>query len=248
MPERVITLSVLRDVMGEMQAQPIAKLKLTETSIERKAKTDRVCPKCSQKPAYQSALYKCACGYETKTWQGLKLIIAGTGEDASKQKLKELGDESQAILTRMGIDEFQRYTDDTLKTFGATVSDPKSADNLQKILIASKLLGEVAIARWNDAYEYHIALVTVSDSNTVLLKEIIPINLVQRQETMKVDFKRFTPEQIAKAKEFVAQLPEADEDTLTAHDHREIGLDAPEAVSSKVKDLESILEMAPIAQ
>lgn len=246
MRPRKIKLSMLVPIMGTPTPVPIAELKIVKLAEERKAETERLCPKCGARPTWK-AMYDCVCGATYKTWQGLKQVVKATGEEVVKRRLAGEGD-VHARLWRMSADEFSKYTDGTAEEYGVTVADQLGALNLKKLLIASKLLGEVIIVTYDDTYEQRVALLTVSEAKTVVLREIIPLNLADVKETLKVSFEGLTDVEVQEAKAFVATLPEASEETLTVDDYRTIGLEAIPVTSTKVQDLSAILARLPEAR
>jgi len=83
-------------------------------------------------------------------------------------------------------------------------------------------------------------VLTTSISNRIILREIIPLNLADIQETMKVDLKAVTPQEIQEAEMFVKMLPKAEEPILSVTDYRTKGIIA-KAPSEKVLALEQII-------
>jgi len=252
--------------LGGMR-MPIATVTIKNFAKLLEAKTELVCPKCGKKPTWIGG-YTCTCcskcgkpleavpqgekgtiNYKCpddgwvepsyyKTWQSLKRILPD-GTEVTKEKLTGEGDvEADAYI--MDLMEFSKYADATMSEYGVIVRDETSARNLKKLLIAMHNLGKVIILHFNDTYEERVCILTTSISNRIILKELIPLNLADIQETMKVSFEGITDKDIAEAETFIKQLPKAEEDILYVHDYRLKGIEVPK-VSPKVIELEQIL-------
>jgi hypothetical protein len=246
---------------------PIASVTIKNFAKLLEAKTELACPKCGEKPAWIGG-YSCTCcsicgkpmeavpvdekgainykcpehGWQDpsyyKTWQSLKRILAD-GTEVTKEKLIGEGDvEADAYI--MDVPEFSKYADATLSEYGVIVRDETSARNLRKLLIAMHNLGKVIILHFNDTYEERVCILTTSISNRIILKELMPLNLADIQETMKVSFEGITDKDIQEAETFIKQLPHATEDLLYVHDYRIKGIETPK-VSPKVLELEAIM-------
>lgn len=246
---------------------PIATVLIKKFADVLKAKTELVCPRCGRKPTYK-AQYTCTCcplcgkpmeahvvdekgtvnykcaehGWQDpstyKHWSQLKRVLPD-GTPIEKPKLTT-GETVEAELTKMDIIQFSKYSDATLSEYGVRVTDVNSAQNLRKMLIASRNLGYVMLIRFSDTYETRLAVLMTSISNRIILKELIPLNLLDQRETMKIDFKQVTDHDIEEAQSFVKQLPNAEESMLYVDDYRTKGITTP-AESPKVVQLETIL-------
>jgi hypothetical protein len=75
----------------------------------------------------------------------------------------------------------------------------------------------------------------------VILKEIIPLNLAEISETLKVDVATVTEQDITEATALIGQLPLAKEEDLMVSDYRTIGLKEGPVESPKVQSLKEIL-------
>jgi len=221
-------------VLGEVLIQRYAQM--------RKPKTKLLCPKCGAEPEWD-AHYKCPeCGATYKSWSQLKRVVADTHEPIEKTKLAS-GQVSEATLYIMDKTLFaERYADATLGEYGVIPKDDNTAQNLKKLLIAIERLGKVVIIRFNDTFETRIALLSISMSGRVILKEIIPINLLKLSETLKVDAD-FSEKDVEEAIQLIKMLPEADEEVFKVSDYRTIGVKEEEA-EAKVQSLREILAKA----
>ncbi len=128
----------------------------------------------------------------------------------------------------------------------STVKDETSARNLRKLLIATKNLNKVVLVRFKDTYEERIAILTVSLSSRIILRELIPLNLQDIKETMMADLKDVTPQELEEAEAFVKMLPPAKEELLSVSDYRTIGI-SEKKESPKVIELEEIITRAKTA-
>lgn len=236
-----ISLSGFQMPIGTIKVKKFADYRGIANDTWRKKHTARICPECAKEPSWVGG-YKCECGKTYNHWSRLKQIMKATGEALIKKKLTVKGEDVIAQAYVMSLSEFQEKCNDaTAEELGIITSDSTSALNIRKLLIATKLLNVVILLRFNDTYEQKICILTTSISGRVILKDIIPANLVDIKETMKVNLNDITPEQLEEAKKFVGMLPPATEDLLTVDDYRAIGLDAKE-VSEKVLQLEEVMK------
>lgn len=219
---------------------PVGEIKVTKFADMRKPDTDLVCPECNKKPAWWSE-YKCTCGQTYNHWSRLKRILKATKEVITKTRLITKGEEVIAKASVMDLDEFSQYVDATAEEYGVVCKESTSALNIKKLLIATKLLRKVILLNFNDTYEQRVCVLTTSISERVILKELIPMNLVKLRETMKVNLTDITPKQLEEAKQFVNMLPHAEESMLNVDDYRTIGVTG-EVVSEKVFQLEEVLK------
>jgi len=227
---------------------PVGEVKIHHIAKKREIGeyTDLVCPACSQKPVRISEKYACSCGQNFNHWTQLKRVYAGTNEKVEMPRLIQPKQDVLASIWMLPKDEFMNYVDATIAEYGCITQDSTTAKNLKKLLIASEKLGYVIILTFNDTYEERIALLTTSLSNRVILKEIIPINLAEIEETMRVSFEGLTEAEIQEAEAFVKLLPKATRENLLCHDYRAKAIPAtakPESI--KVQDLEAILATIP---
>lgn len=77
-------------------------------------------------------------------------------------------------------------------------------------------------------------------SNRVILREIIPLNLLKAEETLRVDMEQVTEKDITEAQQLIKSLPKATEKLLTVSDYRTIGVET-KVETPKVKELREIL-------
>jgi hypothetical protein len=247
---------------------PLASVKIKKYADVIKPKTELICPQCGNKPQWDGK-YLCRCcplcgktmeavvvdekgtinykcsehGWQDPTtykhWSQLKRVLPD-GREIVKPKLTS-GEDVEAEVYVMDKAEFSKYADATLTEYGIVVQDSNSALNLKKLLVALNKLNKVIIIHYNDTYEEKIAVLTISLSNRVVLKELIPLNIADIRETMKVDFTGITDSDIAEAEALVNQLPKAEEQLFYVNDYRTIGVETPK-VSPKVLQLEAIIE------
>lgn len=220
---------------------PIATVKVVKYADVIEPKTELICPKCSAKPKFESK-YTCECGSTYTHWSQLKRVLAD-GREIVKPKLTQKGEEVEAEVYIMDKEEFAKYSDATLTEYGVSVDDSNSAINLKKLLIALANLNKVILIHFIDTYEERIAVLTLSLSNRVILKELIPLNIADIRETLKVDLRGITEKDIQEAEAFIKQLPKADENLLYVSDYRTIGIEANK-VAPQVLELEAIIEKA----
>lgn len=207
--------------------------------------TRLVCPKCGLEPDRQPPYYCRECGVSYTSWSQLKRVTKDTHREFKKERLLPPKTQAVASIYRMTTAEFgEKYADATLSEAGITVKDPNSAMNLMKLVVAVERLNEVIILRWNDTYEERIALLTLSPSGRILLKEVIPMNLLRMKETLKVDMEKITEKDITEAQMLIGQIPMATDEVMTVSDFRTLGLEQvpTEAIPTpKVQELSQIL-------
>ncbi len=234
----VATVGGFSTVLGELLITRFAKMRETW-----KEGTELLCPECGVKPDWVG--YRCPkCGKTYPSWSGLRRVHRGTGEPFVKPRLTKPKEKVMAQAYIMPMTEFsERYADATLTEYGVVVKDENSAMNLMKLVVAVERLGQVVILKFNDTYEQRIALLTMSASNRVVLREIIPLNLLEAEETLRVDMSRITERDVEEAQALLKMLPKATEETLKVEDYRTIGVvEAEERVKPpKVQELAEIL-------
>jgi len=218
---------------------PIASVKIEKFADVLEAETELLCPKCKQKPTWKGG-YDCTCGEHYNHWSGLLRVIKATGEPVTKTKFTNEKEDVVADAFIMDMKQFSEIADATLTEYGVTVSDETSARNLKKLLIATRSLSKVVLIKYLDTYEERVAILTTSVSNRIILKEIIPLNLADIKETMRIDLSSITEQDLSEAEQFIKLLPQAKEDLLYVSDYRTKGILAPK-VTPKVIELEAIL-------
>lgn len=222
--------------------------------IDVKEWTELVCPKCGGQTAWHGG-YRCPSDEITfGHWSQLKRVLKGTKEALSIPRLLKEKEEAVAKLSYLPSDEFStKYVDATRQDHGekgVVLTDDASAKNLFKLLVAVEQLHYVIIAKWNDTNEEVVGLLTVSQSGRILIREIIPSNLVQVRETLFIDRKSITKAEIDEAKGFVEHfIPKATDETFAVQDYRakwKEGLpteaQAPEEQKQKVADIKAIMQ------
>jgi len=218
---------------------PIASVKIEKFADVIEPETELLCPKCKQKPKWNGG-YDCPCGEHYNHWSQLSRTIKATGEPIIKTKFTNEKEDVVADAFIMDMKQFSEIADATLTEYGVVVSDETSARNLKKLLIATKNLSKVVFIKYLDTYEERVAILTTSVSSRIILKEIIPLNLADIKETMRIDLSNVTEQDLAEAEQFIKLLPQAKEDLLYISDYRTKGIGVPK-VTPKVVELEAIL-------
>jgi hypothetical protein len=221
---------------------PLATVTIKKFADFLTPETELLCPACGSKPAWNGQ-YICQCGQQYNHWSKLKRVVKATGEEIVKEKFTDEKGPVMAHAYIMTLEDFAKYVDATCNEYGVTVKDETSARNLKKLLIATKRLEKVVLVRFKDTYEERISVLTLSISNRIILRELIPLNLQDVEETMRVDLKEVTPQDIEEAEAFVKMLPPAREELLNVTDYRTMGI-AERKVSPKVIELEQIISRA----
>jgi hypothetical protein len=191
---------------------------------ELKDWTELVCPVCLKPTKYHGASYECeTCeGHPTFSWWGKLLrVVKGTTSKVEMPRLLKEKETAVGQLFKMKRSEFAKYVDATKAERGVTVEDKGSAHNLFKLLVATRKLEYVIIATYKDTTEEVVALLTLSESGRIILKEIIPVNLARMKATLVLDSSEITEQDVQEAGQFLsAFIPEATEKTLTVSDYR----------------------------
>lgn len=235
----------------------IAEVKIQNyaSEIDVKEWTELVCPTCNEKPAWKGG-YECSKDQQTfGHWSKLKRIIRGTTQALTIPRLLKEKEEAVAKLSWLSAEDFaQNYVDATRKDEGekgVILTDSASAKNLFKLLVAVEQLKYVIIAKWKDTTEEIVGLLSVSASGRILIREIIPSNLVQVKETLFLDRNAITNEDIEEAKAFVEHfIPKATEETFKVNDYRAqwkegtITNETAEPETQKVADIKAIMAKA----
>jgi len=224
---------------------PIASVHIQKFADILEQETELICPACGKKPPFKGG-YDCECGAHYGHWSQLKRVLKGNGEEIVKERFTS-GEDVTAEAYIMGTEEFAKYVDATACEYGVIVKDETSAVNLKKLLIATKNLNKVVLIRFKDTYEERVAILTTSISGRIILKDLIPLNLADIKETMKIDLETVSKEDLAEAEQFVKRLPVAKEEMLNVSDYRTKGI-SKEKVSPKVIELEAILGKAKSKQ
>lgn len=240
----------------------IAEVKIQNFADEVDVKdwTDLVCPICGERPEWHGG-YVCAKDNATYNhWSKLMRVIRGTKNVLKIPRLLEEKEEAVAKLFYLPVEEFAKlYVDATRKDEGEKgliIAEKKPekaremAINLFKCIVAVEKTGKVIIAKWNDTNEEVIAMLERSKSGRILFREIIPSNLVSVRETLFVDEKAITAEDVKVAADFITHfVPKATPETFQVNDYRAAWKDGnvPEApaepAGTKVADIKAIMAM-----
>ena len=235
------TINIVVSVSG--MTMPLATVTIQNFSKILTPETELVCPKCGAKPKWCGEYICESCGQHYHHWSQLKRRVKATGEEIVKQRFTDGKSPVTARAYIMDLKEFAKYVDATCNEYGIIVKDETSARNLKKLLIATKQLGKVIFIRFKDTYEERIGVLTLSLSNRIILRELIPLNLQDIKETMRVNLDEVSPEEIAEAEAFVKMLPPVKEELLNVSDYRTIGIGERKA-PPKVIELEEIISRA----
>jgi len=229
---------------------PIGVVKVGTLAKVREADTVRTCPQCNRKVreskketdvVEHSQLYECPCGLKASWWGALKQVVRATGEVIEKARLTEPKEVPDAPLYKVPLERFRAKVSATLEDNAVIPEDPTSAKNLAKLIIAQTMLGYVVVTKFNDTYEERVCALVLNPDETIVLKELIPDNLVEfNDEVLKADKNAVTPQEVEEAKAFLNLIPEAPDSVFTVNDYRTIGLEA-QAVSPKVMELQAII-------
>lgn len=205
-----------------------------------------VCPDCGGNPAWTGG-YDCqGCGKHFGHHSQLKRVLNGTDVEMLKPRLLPPKTKAIAQIYRYSREEFaKKFADASLSEAGITTKQEAWGLNIAKLAVAVERLGQVIVLRFNDTYETRICLVCLSESNRVVLKELIPMNLLRAKETIAVDLSKITEQGITEAKQILNLIPEATDDVFMVSDYRAIGLgeaplEAP-VEAPKVQELSAIL-------
>ena len=225
----------METALGEVKIVKFAKVREPDTAL--------VCPSCGAEPKWSGG-YDCSCGAKYNHWSRLKRVLKATLQEIIKVKFTdgESVDGKAYVLDRKEFAD--KYSDAILEEKGIVADNPTTARNIRNLLIATRTLNKVVVVSFKDTYEERTCLLTLSESNRVLLREIIPQNILDLEETMRADLTGVSEKDIEAAKRFVDLLPAPTEDVFLCHDYRAAGVEAVEKPSEKGVELEAILAKA----
>ena len=225
-------------------------LKIGNPAKERELSsyTELVCPKDNKKPDYVPSGYRCGCGFTATTWQSLKRVLKGTTTPLDMPTLtKGNGEVEVAKMYRMTVEAFAKIADFVDPKDGdhpVTTEDDASTMNLYRVLVAQQTLNEVVILKWNDTKEEIIALLTTTLSGKIVIRKIIPPNLVIVGDSLMLDKTKLTAKDIEEAKQFMKQIAEVDEKALEVTDYRAKQLTVAPPEKQKVISISNIMAKA----
>lgn len=229
---------------------PIGVVKVATLAKIRQADTVRICPKCKRKVREgkndtdcieHSQEYKCPCGEHYSWWGQLLQAVRATGQIIEKVRLLDPKEIPEAQLYKIPMDKFRAKVSAVVEDNAIIPEDATTARNLAKIIIATTLLGYVVVCKFNDTNEERVCALALNPDDTIVLKELIPDNLLEvNEEVMKADKTAFQAGEIEEAKAFLTMVPEATDSVFTVSDYRTIGLEE-KTVSPKVMELQAIL-------
>jgi len=228
----------------------IATIKIGNPAKERALSdyTDLLCPQDKKKPHYETSHYRCDCGFSTTTWQGLARVLKGTTTPFEMPTLtKGNGEVEIAKIFKMTLAAFAKisdYVDAKDAEHPVTAEDEGSIVNLYKLIVAQTETGHVIILKWNDTKEEIIALLTTTLSGKIVVRKIIPPNLVIVGESLMLDQSKMTKQDIEEAKLFLKQIPDATDEVLTVTDYRMKQFEVHQPEESKVTAIGAIMEKA----
>ena len=226
------------------------------SEADLKSWTDLVCPNDLRKPSYVNSQYECECGFRASTWQKLARVIKGTSKILTMPKLAQgNGAVEIADMYRISMAKFVELgAADCIDSKDAErpviCDDAESAKSLYKIMVAQESGQSVIILRWNDTTEQVIAMLALTPSGRIVLRKLIPKNLVRGLEAgLRLDISAISRDDVDQVKVFLKNIPEATEKTFEATDYRitqfdVIGTESNE--DSMVVAMEKMLEKVGI--
>jgi len=208
--------------------------------------TKLVCPKCSVDTEYLNPYHCPQCGENFSSWMKLKRVDKITGEELPKPRLLPEKTTAQAQVYHMSAEEFaQKYLDITADDKGIEPLDANSVLQLQLLLVLAERMQQVIVLRWNDTYQINVAVLTLSPSNRVVLKEIIPRPLVIPKPTFTVDPESVSEQHLSLAKILMDNIPEVTDEVMTVDDFRTHGVqtDYTEAEAEMKAEVKSLMQV-----
>ena len=215
------------------------------SEAELKTWTDLVCPNDNRKPHYTPAMYECECGFKATTWQKLKRVLKNTTKILEMPRLTQKDVDVIADMYQIPMKKFidigaADCIDPRNAERPVLCDDPASIQSLRKILIAQESGQSQIILRWNDTTEQIIALLALTPSGRIVVRQLIPKNLVRGLEGgIRMDKSQISQDDIEQVKMFLKQFPLATEKTFEVSDYRvkqfaAIGKETPSADSMVV--------------
>ncbi|MCJ7631031.1 hypothetical protein MUP77_01325 [Candidatus Bathyarchaeota archaeon] len=185
-------------------------------------------------------------GFKASWWGSFTRKLRATGQAIVKVRLTGPNDVPDALLYKYPLEKYRHMISGAAKESPDNAiipEDETTSRNLAKLIIANEVLGYVIVTKFPDTDVERVCALNLNPDGTVVLKELIPSNLVLfNEEVMKVDKTKFTPAEVEEAKAFLQNIPEATEDVFAVNDYRIIGL-GDKTVSPKVMELQAILAM-----
>lgn len=228
----------------------IATIKIGNPAKEHELKdyTDLVCPQDKKKPQFEMSKYRCTCGFSTTTWQGLLRVLKGTTTPLEMPTLTKGNSEAEiARIYKMTLEAFAKiadYVDPKDAERPVTAEDEASIVNLYKLIVAQAETNHIIILKWNDTKEQVIALLTTTQSGKIIVRKIIPPNLVVVGDSLMLDKSKMSDKDIEEAKQFLKQIPDATKDVLEVADYRIKQFQVHQPEEQKVTAISSIMEKA----
>lgn len=186
---------------------------------EKQIKTVRTCPDCHVpvERIKHEAQYKCPqCGGKFGSWYQLDRSVK-TSEGLEPLPTRDTVKTEKANLKLLDLSEVRGLV--TKAEYAILPEDEKGEENLQKLGNMLRKYGKVALFKicFRKRGKNHIMYLTVADDNMIMVREIVPLNLVKPLPYGVV----FCSSQVnqKEIEELMNAIPKADKEDLSATDN-----------------------------
>jgi len=185
---------------------------------ERKIPTVNVCPKCLVVPDHVKSdiAYKCPkCGSGFKSWNQLRRAVK-SGESVTPLPDRQTTRTQKANLKLLDLNEMRGLV--TKAEFAILPAGDQEKANLQKLGNMLRRYKKVALFKlvFRKGAEAHLMYVTVADDGMIMIREIVPLNLLEPLPYGVV----FADEEVdeKEVEELMQGMPKATEEDLNIKD------------------------------
>ncbi|NIP66650.1 hypothetical protein GWM83_00685 [Candidatus Bathyarchaeota archaeon] len=206
----------------------------------RGIETVRTCPDCHVPVERAENEYRCPqCGTQFKSWYQLERSVK-VGEDLKPLPTRDTEKTERASLKLLDLSEVRGLV--TKAEYAIVPEDEEGEENLQKLGNMLREYGKVAIFKlcFMKRGRNHVMYLTVSDDGMIMVREIVPLNLVEPLPHGVVFCSPEVDEE--EIEELMHAMPQADSEDLSVTD------DVIEALveTSQNKDLAKALKKVMI--
>lgn len=223
LPTRVTEVNHLSSWKGEVgiSVMGFKSLSLGKFRLEKlgrkKIETVRTCPDCHVAVEHIEHEYVCPqCGTKFKSWYELDRSIK-TSEGLKALPTRDTVKTERVELKLLALSEVRGLV--TSAEYAIVPEDEEGEENLQKLGNMLKKFGKVAVFKicFMKRGRKHIMYLTVSDDSMIVVREIVPLNLVEPLPHGVVFCSPEVDEE--KIEELMSAMPKADKEDLSVVDN-----------------------------
>lgn len=183
----------------------------------RRIETVRTCPSCHVPVERVKYTYECPeCGREFQSWTQLERSVK-TSEGFQALPTRDTAKTERVNLKLLDLSEVRGLV--TKAEYAIVPEDEKGEENLQKLGNMLREYGKVAVFKicFMERGKKHVMYLTVSDDTMIMVREIVPLNLVEPLPHGVVFCSPEVDEE--EIDELMHAMPEAEEEDLSATDN-----------------------------